>query len=153
VLDIEKVKRVYDIIDALREVNHEIRVLELDVRSALRTRISFGFPSEVIRDLEVKIERRRFREVKLAPLRCEETSNYIDEIAVEDANLVLKGDAFRHDIELTRLNIHDLLTLTCNLEVSELEALLNAVREKKRELEKDFDKLKELIAYAKLVIE
>jgi hypothetical protein len=44
------------------------------------------------------------------------------------------------------------LTLACNLEVSEVEALIDAVREKKKLLEEDLAKLKELVAYAKLVL-
>jgi hypothetical protein len=152
-LDVEKAKRIYDLIDALREVNHEIRALEIDVRSALRTHISFGVPADVVRGVGIKIERRRFRDVKLAPLRCEETPVYIDEVVIDELDMVLRGDSFKHSIRLTQLTIYDLLTLACNLEVGELEALINAVREKKRELEEDFNKLKELIAYAKLVVE
>jgi hypothetical protein len=151
-LDIEKVKRVYDLLIALSQVNSEIRSLEGEVHGILGTSIELGIPADVIRGVEVKIEKRPFRMVKLSPLRCEETNNDIDGVAIGDYDIVLRGDYFKHEIRFMRPNIYNVLTLACNLEVSEVEALVNAVREKKKELEKDLDKLKELVAYAKLFL-
>jgi len=154
-VDIEKVNKIYSLLYTLRDVNEEIRGLEREVGKILDANVDLGIPADVIRGVEVEIEKRPLRKVKLAPLRCEETypKIYIDRVAIEDYGLVLRdAEKSRREIRLTSLEVHDALTLACNLEVSEVEALINAVREKRKLLEEDLAKLKELVAYAKLVL-
>jgi hypothetical protein len=154
-VDIEKVNKIYSLLYTLRDVNEEIRGLEIEVGKILEASVDLGIPADVIRGVEVEIEKRPLKKVELAPLRCEETSPeiYINRVVIENYSLVLIGaNKSRREIRLTSLDVHDALTLACNLEVSEVEALINAVREKKKLLEEDLAKLKELVAYTKLVL-
>jgi hypothetical protein len=152
VLDVEKIHKMLDLLYTFRDLNKEIENLEREINKILIARLDLGFPADVIKNIEVEIKERPFREVKIAPLRCEETIYYINRVAIREHDLVLEGSAVRHEARLTVFSVYDLLTLACNLEVSEVEMLLNAVREKKRELEEDLAKLKELVAYAKLIL-
>jgi hypothetical protein len=152
VLDIDKIHIILGLLHTFRDINEDIKNLEREINKILVERLNLGFPADTIENIEVEIKERPFREVKIAPLRCEETIYYINRVAIREHDLVLEGGAVRHEVSLGEFSVYDLLTLACNLEVSEVEELINAVREKKRELEEDLAKLKELVAYAKLIL-
>jgi hypothetical protein len=151
-LDIEKARKMFDLLYTFRDLNKEIKDLEREIEKILRVSIDLGSPAEAIKGVEIKIKERPFKEIELAPLRCVETTYPINRVAIRDYSLVLEGGPARHEVRLTAFDVYDLLTLACNLEVSEVEALINAIREKKRELESDLAKLKELVAYTKLIL-
>jgi hypothetical protein len=151
-LDIEKARKMLDLLYAFADLNKEIKDLEREINKILKMSIDLGITAEAIKNIEVEINERPFKGVELAPLRCVETIYPINRVAIRDYSLVLEGGIVRHEARLTAFDVYDLLTLACNLEVSEVEKLIDAVREKKRELESDLAKLKELVAYAKLIL-
>jgi hypothetical protein len=106
-------------------------------------------------EVRVPIEPRIFREVVPFPLRCEETDLNISEVVLAGYSLILRQNESSVRvvaIDLEYVTLRSLLTLACNLEVGELERLIDAVREKSRVVSKDVEKLKELMAYAKLIL-
>jgi hypothetical protein len=151
-LDIEKARKMLDLLYTFRDLNKEIKDLEREINKILRASIDLGAPAEAIKNVEIEIKERPFKEIELAPLRCVETIYPVNRVAIRDYGLVLEGSPVRREVRLATFDVYDLLTLACNLEVSEVEALINAIREKKRELENDLAKLKELVAYAKLIL-
>jgi len=151
-LDIEKARKMLDLLSTFRDLNKEIKDLEGEINKILRASINLGGPAEAIKGVEIEIKERPFKEVELAPLRCVETIYPISRVAIRDYDLVLEGGPIRREARLAAFDVYDLLTLACNLDLSEVEMLLDAVREKKRALEGDLAKLKELVAYAKLIL-
>ena len=151
-LDIDKIRIILGLLYTFRDINEDIKDLEREINKILMVHLDLGFPANVIKDIEVEIKERPFKEVELAPLRCVETINPINRVAIREHTLVLEGNIVMHEARLTTFNVYDLLTLACNLEVSEVEMLLNAVMEKKKFLEEDLAKLKELVAYTKLIL-
>jgi hypothetical protein len=151
-LDIEKAHKIFDFLYTFRDLNKEIKDLEREIEEILRVSINLDAPAKALNGVEIEIKERQFKEIAVAPLRCVETIYPINRVAIRGYSLILEGGPVRHEIRLTTFNVYDLLTLACNLEASEMEALINALREKKRELENDLAKLKELVAYAKLIM-
>jgi hypothetical protein len=108
-------------------------------------------PFEVV----VPIEQRTFRSVLTFPLRCVETDLDISEIVLAGYSLILRqGESSVRvvAIDLKYVTLGDLLIMACNLEERDLDAIIEAVREKNRVVSEDIEKLKELIAYSKLTL-
>ena len=107
----------------------------------------------------VAIESRKLMRYKLAPLRCEEDTidgftPTISKVSLmcgeSDCWIQLLDEQNRSydSIWLSRVLVADVLKLACNITLEEMERLIEAVREKIKQLEGDMIKLKELIAYS-----
>ena len=107
-------------------------------------------PFEIIMPIEPRV----FKKVVPHPLRCEESDLNISEIYVRGYNFMFQeeGKVRVVSIDLEIITLKSLLTLACNLEEKDLNAIIEAIREKNRAVSEDIAKLKELVAYAKIIL-
>jgi len=107
-------------------------------------------------DIIIPIEPRVFKNVVPHPLRCEESDSKIEisKIYVGGHNFILQeeGNVRVVAIDLEFITLKSLLTLACNLEEKDLNAIIEAIRDKNRVVREDIAKLKELVAYAKIIL-
>jgi hypothetical protein len=108
--------------------------------------------------VELKVDR-PLRVPNFAPLRCDEDRNYVlTKVslrcwrACEITLHVYKAGEYEypHTYYLSKLELVDLLALTCNITPEELGELIDKVEDRVGELVRDLARLRELLAYARL---
>jgi hypothetical protein len=149
---VEKCKSVADWLTTLAKLVDETRSAVVEFNKLLHNKVVSM--NSVPFEIKVPIEPRVFREVVPYPLRCEETDLNISEIVLDRYNLILQGESRARavTIDLETVTLKSLLTLACNLEENDLNAVIETMREKSRVMSEDISKLKELVAYTKLVL-
>ena len=137
----------------------EIDKLRKEIDNLLSTDIAVGVPSEVHAYISIDTPRRKYYSLGLdKELMCMETQVEYDRISVSvsDGKINVyfdKHDWVLHEASVEATTLHGLLLLMCNLSNEDLENLLREADETIKSLRDVVEKLKYVLAVAKMVLQ
>jgi hypothetical protein len=137
----------------------EIGKLRNEIDNLLSTNIEVGVPSEVYAYISIDTPRRNYYSLGLdKELMCMETQVEYDRISlsVYDGKIDVyfdKHDRVLHEASVEATTLHGLLLLMCNLSNEDLENLLREADETIKSLRDVIEKLRYVLAVAKMVLQ
>jgi hypothetical protein len=149
---VDRAKKTVDVLLQLSKHGNEIKKRLRELWEALEHTItSIDMPWAI--KAEVPVEPRSYKRLEVAPLRCEESGKELSQVVVEGPMLkLICGNEECWRVDLREITPDKVLTLACNLEPEEVAKLEEIIKEKIGELNNDLSSVKELIAYAKLLL-
>ena len=150
---VDRAKKIVDVLLQLSKYENEIKKRLHELWEALDRTIIINIDLPWAIKAEVSVEPRSYKCLEVAPLRCEESGKELSQVVVEGPMLKLicgNEECWRAD--LGEITPDKVLTLACNLEPEEVAKLEEIIKEKMGELNNDLSSVKELIAYAKLLL-
>jgi len=150
---VDRAKKIVDVLLQLSKLENGIKETLHELWEALDRTIIISIDMPWTIKAEVPVGSRSYKRIELAPLRCEERGKEISQVILEGPTLKLVcGGEECWKTDLREITPDKVLTLACNLDPEEVAKLEEIIKEKMGKLNNDLSSVKELIAYAKLLL-